>query len=309
MSAQQTMSQAEAAAAAASISYRSDSMIARWRASLWKFARNKPLGAASASVMVVLVFTAIFADIIAPFPPLETDVGPSLVSPSSDHLLGTDQFGRDIFSRIVHGARISLYVGLGATLIAALLATTLGAMSGYLGGALDLILQRFVDTAQAIPGLVLLIGLMIVLGPSITNVIIAVSFRYSLALSRVTRGAVIGIRNTPFIEAARAIGASQPRVFFRHVIPNIFPTVIVLVSTSVGVIIVIEASLSFLGYGVPAPAPSWGGMMSSDGRTYMLIAPWMLIAPTVALSLVVFSANMFGDALRDVLDPRLRGTN
>lgn len=273
-----------------------------------RFARRQPIGASSVAVVVVLVFAAVFANVIAPYPPLQNDTGLPLQGPSTEHIFGTDNFGRDIFSRIVHGSRISLYVGLGATVIAAIIATILGALSGYLGGVFDYVAQRFVDTAQAIPPLIMLIGIMVVLGPSITNVIIALSFRFGLAQSRVTRGAVIGIRSSPYIEAARAIGAGHIRMMAQHILPNISPTVMVLVSTSVGTLIVSEASLSFLGYGIPPPQPSWGGMMSADGRTYMLIAPWMLIAPTIALSLVVFAMNMLGDALRDELDPRLRGS-
>jgi peptide/nickel transport system permease protein len=272
-----------------------------------RFARRQPLGAVSAVVVVLLVVAAVFADVIAPFGPNENNVGPSLSGPSATHLFGTDNFGRDMFSRVIYGARISLYVGLGATLISAALATVLGAISGYFGGPFDYILQRFVDTAQSIPALIMLIGVLVVLGPSINNVMAAIAFRFALSLSRVTRGDVIVARSTPYVDAARSIGGTDMRILFRHILPNIFPTVIVLISTSIGVVIVAEASLSFLGYGVPPPNPTWGGMMSSSGRTYMLIAPWMLIAPTIALSLVVFAMNMLGDALRDELDPRMRG--
>lgn len=273
-----------------------------------RFSRRQPLGAFSGVVVVVLVFAAVFANVIAPYGANTNNVGAPLSSPSLAHLFGTDNFGRDLFSRVVYGARISLYVGLGATLISAAIATVLGAISGYFGGPFDYILQRFVDTAQSIPALILLIGVLVVLGPSINNVMAAIAFRFALALSRVTRGDVIVARSTPYVDAARSIGGTDMRILFRHILPNIFPTVIVLISTSVGVVIVSEASLSFLGYGVPPPNPTWGGMMSSSGRTYMLIAPWMLIAPTIALSLVVFAMNMLGDALRDELDPRMRGS-
>jgi peptide/nickel transport system permease protein len=273
-----------------------------------RFSRRQPMGAFSAVIVALLVFSAVFADAIAPYGPNTNNVGPTLSGPSVQHPFGTDNFGRDLFSRVIHGARISLYVGLGATLIAAAMATVLGAVSGYFGGPFDYILQRFVDTAQSIPALILLIGVLVVLGPSINNVMAAIAFRFALALSRVTRGDVIAARSTPYVDAARSIGGTDMRILFRHIMPNIFPTVIVLISTSVGVVIVAEAALSFLGYGVPPPNPTWGGMMSSSGRTYMLIAPWMLIAPTIALSLVVFAMNMLGDALRDELDPRMRGS-
>lgn len=280
----------------------------RWGTSTVRFARRQPIGAFSACVLVLLLLVAIFADVIAPYSPTANNAGPSLISPSVDHPFGTDQFGRDLFSRVVHGARISLYVGLGATLGAAFFATILGAVSGYLGGAFDYIAQRFVDASQALPPLVMLIAILVVLEPSVTNVIIALAARGSLSLSRVVRGAVIGIRAFPFIDAARAMGASTPRILLRHILPNILPVVVVLMSTSIGGYIVAEASLSFLGFGVPPPTPSWGGIMSAEGRLYMIVQPWILVFPTIALSLVVYVMNMFGDALRDELDPRLRGS-
>ena len=288
--------------------FREPGLLSKALAQTSRFTRRQPLGAASAVVVVLLVVAAVFANVIAPYGPNENNVGPSLSGPSASHLFGTDNFGRDMFSRVIYGARISLYVGLGATLISAALATVLGAVSGYFGGPFDYILQRFVDTAQSIPALIMLIGVLVVLGPSINNVMAAIAFRFALSLSRVTRGDVIVARSTPYVDAARSIGGTDMRILFRHILPNIFPTVIVLISTSIGVVIVSEASLSFLGYGVPPPNPTWGGMMSSSGRTYMLIAPWMLIAPTIALSLVVFAMNMLGDALRDELDPRMRGS-
>ena len=289
------------------VRYRSDSIFHRGFVSTRRFVRRQPIGAVSAVILLVLVFTAIFADVVAPYSPIRNNVGPSLQGPSLDHLAGTDQFGRDTFSRIVHGSRVSLYVGLGATMIAAIIASFMGVASGYLGGVFDYVTQRFVDTAQAIPSLVFLIGIMVILGPSVTNVIFALAFRFGMSQSRVTRGAVIQIRNSPYMEAARAIGASHSRMMVRHLLPNIMPTVLVVVSTSVGTLIVSEAALSFLGFGVPPPYPTWGGMMSADGRGYMLIQPWMLVAPTIALSVVVFAMNMLGDTLRDELDPRLRG--
>lgn len=279
----------------------------RWAVNSVRFARRQPIGASAAVVLVLLVFVAVFADVIAPYSPTKNDVGESLAGPSREHLFGTDQFGRDLFSRVVHGARVSLYVGLGATLVAAAIATVLGAISGYVGGAFDYILQRLVDAAQAVPPLVMLIGIMVVLGPSITNVIVALAARGGLSLSRVVRGSVIGVRTYPYIEAARATGASQPRILMRHILPNVLPVVVVLISTSIGANIVAEASLSFLGFGIPPPNPSWGGMMSVEGRLYMLVDPWILVFPTLALGLVVFAMNMFGDALRDEIDPRMRG--
>ncbi len=286
---------------------RPGSRMGRSGQALSRFARRQPIGAVCAVVLLTMVAVAVFAHTIAPFSATKNDVGPTLASPGGEHLFGTDQFGRDLFSRVVYGARISLYVGLVTTLIGVLLATVLGAVSGYFAGTFDYALQRFVDAVQAIPPLVLLIGVLVVLGPSVNNVIIALAFRGALSLSRVVRGAVIGIRTSQYIDAARAIGASHRRTLMLHILPNILPTVVVLISTSIGANIVAEASLSFLGYGVPPPTPTWGGMMSSEGRIYMLVSPWILIAPTIALSMVVFSMNMFGDALRDEIDPRMRG--
>ena len=271
-----------------------------------RFSRRQPLGAFSAVVLVVLVLSAALADVIVPYDPIRNNVGPSLEGPDGAHLFGTDHFGRDVFSRIVYGARTSLYVGIGATLLGVLAATLLGAVSGYMGAKLDYFVQRFVDTAQAIPPLIFLLGVLLVLGPRTEYIILALGLRTGLSLSRIVRGSVIDIKAEDYVEAARSFGASGARILTFHVLPNIFALIIVLVSTTIGGLIIAEASLSFLGFGVPPPTPSWGGMLSVDGRIYMLAAPWLLIAPAFALSLVVFATNMFGDALRDELDPRMR---
>lgn len=273
-----------------------------------RFSRRQPLGAFSAVVLVVLVLSAALADVIVPYDPIRNNVGPSLEGPAATHLFGTDHFGRDVFSRIVYGARTSLYVGIGATVLGVLAATLLGAVSGYMGGKLDYFVQRFVDTAHAIPALIFLLGVLLVLGPRTEYIILALGLRTGLSLSRIVRGSVIDIKSEEYVEAARSFGASDPRILTFHVLPNIFALIMVLVSTTIGGLIVAEASLSFLGFGVPPPTPSWGGMLSVDGRIYMLAAPWLLIAPALALSLVVFATNMFGDALRDELDPRMRST-
>jgi peptide/nickel transport system permease protein len=272
------------------------------------FARRRPVELACGVVLAVLIVTAIFADVIAPYSPTRNDNQARLQSPSASHLAGTDQFGRDVSSRVIHGARISLYVGLTATLLGNVLAIIVGVTSAYFGGVVDYAIQRVVDGVQSIPGLVLLIGLMVVLGPSLRNVIIALAFFGIWGSSRVIRSATLAVKANAYMDAARVIGCSHWRTMLVYIIPNIMPIVIVGVSITIGNVIVAEASLSFLGYGVPPPSPSWGGMMSSEGRAYMLSAPWILIAPTLALSTVVFSFNMIGDALRDRLDPRLRGT-
>lgn len=285
-----------------------DTRTQRWRRNLWRFVRRQPIGAASALVIVIMLLAAIFAELVAPYHYNDLSAGTALTGPSANNWFGTDQFGRDLFSRIVYGARISLYIGFITTVVGTVIAVAIGAISGYYGGVIDYVTQRIVDAFQAIPPLILLFGIVVVLGPSITNIIIALVLRQSLTLSRVVRGAVLGVRSTAFIESARAIGASNARIISLHVIPNIIPTAIVLASTSLGGIIVAEATLSFLGYGVPPPEPTWGGLMSNEGRPFMIVAPWLLIYPTVVLSIVVFAMNMLGDALRDELDPRMRGS-
>jgi peptide/nickel transport system permease protein len=280
----------------------------QWLVNVGRFSRKKPLGAFGGIIMILLVFVAVLADMIAPFPWNEVDNTVRLRGPSLDHLAGTAQLGRDVFSRVLRGARISLWVGLGATILGVGVATLLGTISAYFGGAVDYVLQRVVDMVQSIPPLILLISILIVLGPSITNVIIALAARTAFVSSRVSRGATLSVKANPYIEAARTVGCTNSRIIWRYLLPNIFAPMIVVATINLGGNILAEASLSFLGYGVPPPEPSWGGMLSADGRRFMFQAPWMLIAPGIALSLVVYAVNMFGDAIRDVLDPRLRGS-
>ena len=276
-------------------------------AGLSSFVRTQPVGAFSAAVLLLLVVAAVFAPLVTQYAPTE-NTKDSLVGPSFRHWFGTDQFGRDIFSRVVYGGRVSLYVGLGATVVGTIGSTVLGLVTAYRGGWLDYIVQRVVDAVQSIPPLVLLISVLVVLGPSTTNVVIALAVRAAITSSRVVRSVALGIMGSPYMESARVIGCSHTRSLLVYLLPNVMPTVIVLASVAIGANILAEATLSFLGYGVPPPSPTWGGMMSSEGRLYMFVAPWILIAPTVALSLVVFAMNMFGDSLRDVLDPRMRGS-
>ena len=280
---------------------------ARLIAQITRFARRKPLGAGGAAVIVLLILIAATADLISPYGPL-VHSSSLLQGPSSEHLVGTDQFGRDVLSRVMHGARTSLQVGVAATVFAMVPAVIIGMTSAYFGGWYDYGVQRFVDTIQALPGLILLVTILVVLGSGLWNVIFALSFNSAIVGSRVMRGATMGVSNEMYVDAARAMGSSHVRIMLRHLLPNIVPTVIVVYSLGFGNVILAEASLSFLGYGIPPPTPSWGGMLAADGRSYMFAAPWMLWGPTVALALVVFAVNMFGDAIRDVLDPRLRGT-
>lgn len=270
--------------------------------------RRQPLGAFGAVIIVGLVIVAVLADVLAPADPIAQAQRSALLSPSAQHLAGTDQFGRDIFSRLIYGARVSLYVGIGAVVLALVPATIVGILSAYFGGVFDYLVQRVVDAVQAIPGLILLIVIMTVLGVSLSHIIIALALPASISESRVMRSATIQIAGSEYVAAARALGATDLRVMFRHILPNIVSPIIVVASLGFGRFILAESSLSFLGYGIVPPAPSWGGMLAAEGRAYMFAAPWLLWAPAVALSLVVFGANMFGDALRDELDPRLRGS-
>ena len=295
--------------------YREPGLISTWWSATLSFTRKKPLGAFGGAIVVLLVLLAIGAPVLAPYGPLENNQAVALKGPSVSgiddtfpHLAGTDQFGRDVFSRVVYGAQTSLYIGVLVTVVSTIPALALGVASAYFGGWIDYLLQRFVDTVQAIPYLILLIAIMVVLGPSFINVVFALSFRRAVTESRVLRGASLSLMNQTYVEAARAIGATDSRVMMRHLVPNLVPLLIVLSSTAFAGVILSEASLSFLGYGVPPPRPSWGGMLAADGRAFMYAAPWMLIAPTLALAIVVFGVNMFGDALRDILDPRLRGS-
>lgn len=282
--------------------------VSRFGSSVLRFARRKTLGAIGGVILIVLIGMAIAAPVITKYDPIAGDPSARLQRPSASHLVGTDQHGRDLFTRIVYGSQTSLKIGVMVTLATVIPAIVLGLVSAYFGGWVDYLIGRFVDTIQAIPFLILLISIMVVLGPSLLNVVIALSFRRAVTESRILRASVLGLMNQVYIEAARSLGASGTWIMFRHLLPNIMPTIIVLASLGFGGVIISEASLSFLGYGVPPPTPTWGGMLATDGRSYMFAAPWMLIGPTVALGIAVFGINVFGDALRDVLDPRLRGS-
>jgi len=271
-----------------------------------RFLRRKPLGAASLAVILAVVLCAVFAPLIARQNPLTTSPRDRLQTPSAAHLLGTDNLGRDVFSRIVYGARNSLWVGLLATLVGTGIGTLVGLVSAYFGGTFDLLTQRVVDAIQVIPGLILALVMISVFGPSVTNAIIAIGFVVWPADSRVVRGVVLSAKQNAYIEAANVTGASHPRILLRHIAPNIVAPVIVLASLRFPGAILTEASLSFLGLGTPPPAPSWGGMLSGAGRQYMEQVPTLAIFPGLAIAITVMAFNLFGDTLRDVLDPRLR---
>jgi peptide/nickel transport system permease protein len=284
------------------------STVPHWVRVTWLFVRRKPLGAAGGAIVLVLLIMAVFAEWIAPYHYNEPFLEARLQSSSRAFWLGTDNLGRDMFSRIVYGARVSVMVGFGAVLLAILLATVVGVSSAYFGGVYDISTQRIVDAWQSFPFLVIILSIVAVLGPGIVNLIVAIGILAGSAASRVIRGATLAVLTNTYVEAARAMGCSHNRIILRYILPNVMATIIVLATILLGGVILVEAALSFLGYGVPPPFPSWGAMLSGSGRSYMHRAPWMAIWPGVAISLAVFGFNMLGDALRDVLDPRLRGS-
>ena len=272
----------------------------------WRFVRQKPLGAAGGILVLAMVVMAVFADVLATHDPVRTDAARTLSPPSAVNWLGTDYLGRDIYSRIVHGARVSLIVGIASTLLGSALGGLVGLLSGYVGGLTDLVTQRVMDIMQGLPLLVLALVMSAALGPSLGNVIIAISVPIIPRAARVIRSSVLAIRETPYVEAARALGLSHLRIAFRHILPNTIGPFIVLATAQLGSAILVEAALSFLGLGVPEPYPSWGRMLSVSAAEYAQKAPWLVLFPGAAISLAVFGSNLLGDALRDVLDPRLR---
>jgi peptide/nickel transport system permease protein len=269
-------------------------------------AATHPLGVVGAAIMVAFVFAAVFADFITVYDPITTNSAIALLPPGPGHALGADAMGRDIYSRIVFGARISLAVGLGSTALGCVFGVALGLASGYLGGWVDLVIQRIVDVLQAVPLLVLALVMAAALGPALDNTIVAIAIPLIPYSARVIRSNTLTLREQPFVEAARAIGMSEFRIAVRHVLPNTLAPLIVIATAQLGAAILTEASLSFLGLGVPEPHPSWGRMLSESAAEYVRTAPWLVIFPGVAISLAVFGTNLFGDALRDILDPRLR---
>jgi peptide/nickel transport system permease protein len=279
--------------------------------SIWyKFKRlcqQYPLGAIGSFIVFIVVFAAIFADFVAPYDPTATSAEMSLSPPGSAMLFGGDMMGRDVLSRIIHGARISLAVGIGSTILGGVIGTIIGLMCGYWMGLFDLLIQRLIDMMQALPLLVMALVMAASLGPSLENTIIAISIPLVPQVARVIRSNVLSLRELPFVEAARAVGMSDQRIIFRHILPNTLAPLIVLGTAQLGSAILTEASLSFLGLGVPEPYPSWGRMLSESAAEYVRVAPWLVIFPGIAISAAVFGANLMGDAVRDFLDPRNQG--
>jgi len=273
------------------------------------FARRKPLGAIGGVIVLGLLVMAVFAERIAPHPYASSIPGARMKPPSVKYWMGTDNLSRDIWSRVVYGARISITVGFATVALATLMAAAVGVSSAYLGGTYDILVQRVVDAWISFPGLVVILSLMAALGPGILNLIIALSILGAAGASRVIRGATLSVMASPYVEAARALGAGHLRIVSLYVLPNVLATILILATIGLGQVILAEAALSFLGFGIPPPYPSWGAMLSGSGRSFMYYAPWMALFPGTAISLAVFGFQMLGDALRDVLDPRLRGAS
>ncbi len=271
---------------------------------LWQ---EKPLGTVCGIIVLLFILVAVFAETLAPYPFDKVHLPAILKAPSAQFLLGADQLGRDLLSRLIFGARVSMLVGLTATLLNVVVATLIGITSGFIGGKLDLAVQRFVDAWMAFPGLLLLLTIMSIVGQGLFQLILVLGISGGIVGSRVVRGAVIGVKENDYFLAARAVGTPTSRILIRHVLPNIMAPLIIVFSINIGGVIIAEASLSFLGFGLPPEIPSWGSMLSGEGRKYMEQAPWLALWPGLCLTIVVYALNMFGDAIRDLLDPRMRG--
>jgi peptide/nickel transport system permease protein len=269
--------------------------------------RDKPLGAAGGVLLLIFVGVGLTAQWIAPYGYNEIAPIDRLKPPSWEHWFGTDNLGRDLLSRCIYGAQLSVIIGCSAALLATVISALIGIVSGYAGGRFDLIVQRFVDAWQSFPDLIILIVVVSVIGPGMPQIIGTLALLLGIAGSRIVRSAVIGVREHMYVHAAQSVGASVPRILWRHILPNVMPPIIVLLTTRVGTVILAESGLAFLGLGVPPPSPTWGAMLSGSGRTYMLQGPWLALAPGLCLTAVVYATNVFGDALRDLLDPRMRG--
>jgi peptide/nickel transport system permease protein len=271
-----------------------------------KFLRTKPLGAAGAVIIVALIFVAAFAVRLAPYDPYAPDYGAQFAAPNADHWLGTDEFGRDVMSRLMYGARIALFVGFAASLAGCTIGALLGVTSAYLGGKVDLFLERLMDILLAFPLLILALAIASVLGPAVQNVVVAIAIPIIPRAARVVRATALSVKEHHYVEAAASLGASRPRVVLQHILPNVMAPYLIVLTAQLGSAILTEAALSYLGLGTAEPTPSWGLMLSGSAPSYAEKAPWIALFPGIAISLAVFGFNLFGDSLRDALDPKLR---
>jgi peptide/nickel transport system permease protein len=278
----------------------------RWWLTALKFSREKPLGAAGAWVVIIMIVAAVLAEVIAPYHPLATDYGAMLGAPSAQHWLGTDEFGRDLLTRIIYGARTALLVGFSAAFIGATLGLVIGVASAYFGGWIDLIIQRIVDIFISFPLIILALAVVAALGTGTDRVILAILIPMIPRAARICRSGALAIREMPYVDAARAAGFQDGRIILRHMLPNVVAAYLIVLTSFLGQAILLEAALSFLGLGVQEPTPAWGLMLHGGASQYAESAPWMAIYPGVAISLAVFGFNLFGDSLRDALDPRLK---
>ena len=272
-----------------------------------KFVRTKPLGAAGAAIILGMLAVAASAHALAPYDPYRADYGLQFARPSLEHWFGTDEFGRDVLSRIMYGARIALFVGFTASFAGCTIGALLGVTSAYLGGKVDLLLERLMDVLLAFPQLILALAIASILGPAVQNVVIAIAIPIIPRAARVVRSAALSVKENVYVEAVHALGASRPRVMLQHIMPNVMAPYIIIVTAQLGSAILAEAALSYLGLGAAEPTPSWGLMLSGSALSYAEKAPWMPIFPGLAISLGVFGFNLFGDSLRDAHDPKLRG--
>jgi peptide/nickel transport system permease protein len=276
-------------------------------AAVMKFVRTKPLGAAGGAIILVMLVVGAFCEVLAPYEPYQADYALQFTGPSAEHWFGTDEFGRDLMSRLIYGARIALFVGFSASFIGCTVGGLLGVISAYAGGRVDLLLERLMDMLLAFPQLILALAIASILGPAVHNVVIAISIPIIPRAARVVRSTALSVKENVYVEAVQALGASRPRVVLQHIVPNVVAPYIILLTAQLGGAILAEAALSYLGLGAAEPTPSWGLMLSGSALSYAEKAPWIAIFPGIAISLGVFGFNLFGDSLRDALDPKLRG--
>jgi peptide/nickel transport system permease protein len=277
-----------------------------WLEAVFRFARQRPLGAVGGAMVLGMIITAFLADLIAPFDPLSTDYGAMLQAPTSNHWMGTDAYGRDVLSRLIHGSRTALLVGFSTSFLGATVGTILGVVCAYFGGKTDLIIQRFVEIVLSIPLIILALAVISILGTGMQNVILAITIPMIPRCAQVIRSSALSIREMPYVDAARASGFRHPRIIFRHIMPNVAAPYLIMLTAFLGQAILVEASLSFLGLGVAEPTAAWGLMLKGAAVEFAERAPWMAIFPGLAISAGVFGFNIFGDSLRDELDPKLR---